>query len=216
MISFQATFLVGNQSSWEFCQCKDDRIISFLKIIYLPNFSFSANEATNSKQVHLRKVKSWSYLLKSHKRNRKCYANKDGYAFTLQKKVNKMLQAEYKWQNKALSRECGILVGVLSKCSLSEKLRVITGDEILERFCCRQHQRSCREQECGDWLIFVDRQQDTFRAMCLGQRIRGNFSKGTDGCKTTNSYSLAGARRFSASIYSLGNVSCPTSMATLM
>lgn len=62
------------------------------------------------------------------------------------KKVNNMLQAEYKWQNKLLF----ILVGVLSKCSLSEKLRVITGDEILERFCCSQHQRSCREQECRD------------------------------------------------------------------
>lgn len=66
------------------------------------------------------------------------------------KKVNNMLQAEYKWQNEPLSRVCGILVGVLSKFSLSEKLRVTTGDEILERFCCSQHQRSCREQECRD------------------------------------------------------------------
>lgn len=62
------------------------------------------------------------------------------------KKVNNMLQAESKWQNELLS----ILVGVLSKCSLSEKLRVIAGDEILERFYCSQHQRSCREQECRD------------------------------------------------------------------
>lgn len=66
------------------------------------------------------------------------------------KKVTNMLKAEYKWQNKPLSRVCGILVGVLSKCSLSEKLRVITRDEILERFCCSQHQRSCREQECRE------------------------------------------------------------------
>lgn len=42
------------------------------------------------------------------------------------KKVNNMLQAEYKWQNEPLSRVCGILIGVLSKFSLSEKMRVTT------------------------------------------------------------------------------------------
>lgn len=62
MIFFQATFLVGNQSSWEFCQCKDDRIILNLLSCTFLIFPFSANEATNSKQVNLRKVKSLGYL----------------------------------------------------------------------------------------------------------------------------------------------------------
>jgi len=107
-------------------------------------------------------------------------------ASLLFKKVKDMLPGEWKWQNESLSRAHNNWVGVLSKYSLPKKLRVITGDEILERFCCSQHQRSCREQECRDWLICVDRQQDTFGAVCLGWRIRGNFSKGTDDCEATN------------------------------
>lgn len=91
------------------------------------------------------------------------------------------------------SGACGISAGVLSKCSLPKKLKVTTGDEILERFCCSQHQRSCRAQECRDWLICVDRQQDTLGAMCLGQRIRGKtFTKALMALRQLTCLSLQG------------------------